>query len=570
MADIGQVDMEEMTRRYGKEEVARLMNEIMENNVMMLKLQKQIVELQIMEEEKKRTQIEIRRREREQEEMDRWMEKCRRKNEKEKEEKEEQKRVDEEWRRIESMRIREEKRAEKEWRHQEIREKRRTVNRQRSMEERKCFGCGGFGHITNHCRNIRGEELVSVSSNRFEMLKVRVMQRGEGGGKKVAKDRKEILREEKAKRRIDITKVEKKEKKEKLLKEVMVKIGLKQEEEEGVVTEALLDSGATGLVMSKEFARRHKFKRTKLEKPVYVRNVDGTLNYAGPIVDTVEVKIFFKGHKERMSIDVIGGQKWSVILGMSWLRHHNPEIDWKTEEVKMTRCPDECGKKWKAGRQMKPGWKKQEEREEKRRSAIEEVKMIERIVEEKEDDEEDLIELRATDKMVPRRFHKYLKVFEKKDSERMPTRKAWNHIIDLREGFIPKKGKIYPLSRVEREEIQEFVKDQLRKEYIRLLKSPQMSLVFFVLKKDGKKRMIQDYQYLNNWTIKNNYPLPLISDLIDSIGEKKMFTKINLRWRYNNMRIKEGDEWKAAFSMPEESFEPTVMFFVLTNSLATF
>jgi len=155
------------------------------------------------------------------------------------------------------------------------------------------------------------------------------------------------------------TKVERKEKKEKLLREVMVKIGLKQEEEEeGVVTEALLDSGVTELVMSEEFVRRHKFKRTKLERPVYVRNVDGTLNYVGPIVDTVEVEIFFKGHKERTSIDVIGGQKWSVILGMSWLRCYNPEIDWKTEEIKMTRCLDKCEKKWKTGRQTKPGWKK--------------------------------------------------------------------------------------------------------------------------------------------------------------------------------------------------------------------
>ena len=125
-----------------------------------------------------------------------------------------------------------------------------------------------------------------------------------------------------------------------------MKIGLKQEEEEdGVVTEALLDSRATGLVMSKEFTRRHKFKRTKLDKPVYVRNVDSMLNYTGPIVDKVKVKIFFKEHKKRMSIDMIGGQKWSIILGISCLACHNPEIDWKTGEVQMTRCPDECGKK---------------------------------------------------------------------------------------------------------------------------------------------------------------------------------------------------------------------------------
>jgi len=142
--------------------------------------------------------------------------------------------------------------------------------------------------------------------------------------------------------------VERKEKREKTLREVVVKIRLKQEEEEeGITMEALLDSRTTGLVMSEEFVRRHKFKQTKLKKPVYVRNIDGTLNYAGSIVDIVKVEIFFKGHKEQMSIDVIGGQKWSVILGIPWLGRHNPKIDWKTGEVKMTRCPDECGKKWR-------------------------------------------------------------------------------------------------------------------------------------------------------------------------------------------------------------------------------
>ena len=164
--------------------------------------------------------------------------------------------------------------------------------------------------MASNCRNVGKEELVSVSLNRFDILKVIVMQRGEGSSKEMAKDRKEILREEKAKRGVEVrqTKVERKEKKEKMLKEVVVKIGLKQEEDkEGVVTESLLDSSAMGLVMSEEFARRHKFKRMKLERPVYVRNVDGTLNYVRPIVDTVEVKIFFKGHKERTLIDVIGG-----------------------------------------------------------------------------------------------------------------------------------------------------------------------------------------------------------------------------------------------------------------------
>ena len=70
--------------------------------------------------------------------------------------------------------------------------------------------------------------------------------------------------------------------------------------------------------------------------------------------------------------------------------------------------------------------------------------------------------------------------------------------------------------------------------------------------------------------VKNNYPLPLISDVLENIGTKKVFMKIDLRWGYNNVRIKEGDEWKAVFTTPERSFKPTVMFFRLTNSPATF
>ena len=94
--------------------------------------------------------------------------------------------------------------------------------------------------------------------------------------------------------------------------------------------------------------------------------------------------------------------------------------------------------------------------------------------------------------------------------------------------------------------------------------------MFFVGKKDGKKRVVWDYRYLNKWTIKNNYPLSLISDVVENIGTKKVFTKIDLRWGYNNVWIKEEDEWKVAFTTPERSFEPTVMFFGLTNSPATF
>ena len=130
--------------------------------------------------------------------------------------------------------------------------------------------------------------------------------------------------------------------------------------------------------------------------------------------------------------------------------------------------------------------------------------------------------------MVPAKFHKWIHVFGKKASEQMPTMKLWDHTMNTKEGFVPRKGKMYPLSREEQEEIHKFIAEQLRKGYIRLSKLSQIAPVFFVEKKDGKKWMVHDYRYLNKWTVKNNYPLPLILDIVENIGTKKVFTKMDL------------------------------------------
>ena len=101
------------------------------------------------------------------------------------------------------------------------------------------------------------------------------------------------------------------------MKEVTLKIGLEKiDNQEGITVEALLDSGATGIVISSEFARKQGFKLKKLERPMQVRNVDEMLNKEGLIENMVEVNLYYRGHVERMEIDVIGGQKWSVIIRM--------------------------------------------------------------------------------------------------------------------------------------------------------------------------------------------------------------------------------------------------------------
>ena len=138
------------------------------------------------------------------------------------------------------------------------------------------------------------------------------------------------------------------------------------------------------------------------------------------------------------------------------------------------------------------------------------------------------IDHRKIKTMVPKRFHRWLKVFGKVESERMLVRKVWDHAIDVKEDFRPSKAKVYPLSRNEREEVQKFVDEHLKKGYIRSSKSEQTSPVFSVGKKDGGKHMVMDYRKLNRQTVKNNYPLPLITELVDNMGSKQVFTKMDL------------------------------------------
>ena len=179
-------------------------------------------------------------------------------------------------------------------------------------------------------------------------------------------------------------------------------------------------------------------------------------------------------------------------------------------------------------------------------------------------------EERTDKQLVPQEFHEYLDIFSKEKAHRFPELRPWDHKIKIKEGFKLKSFKNYNLTPAEQLELDKFLKENLEKGYIRPSQSPMASPFFFVDKKDGKLRPGQDYRYLNDWTIKNSYPLPLISEIMEKLKGAKYFMKLDVRWGYNNIRIRKGDEWKAAFKTNKGLFEPTVMFFSMCNSPATF
>ena len=161
-------------------------------------------------------------------------------------------------------------------------------------------------------------------------------------------------------------------------------------------------------------------------------------------------------------------------------------------------------------------------------------------------------------------------VFAKESFDTLLERKPWDHAIKLEPGSKPTNCKVYPLSPREQAELDAFLQENLCTRRICPSKSPMASPVFFIKKKDGSLWLVQDYRALNAVTIKNRYPIPLMSELITQLHGVRYFTKLDVRWGFNNVWICDRDEWKATFCTNCELFEPQVMFFGLMNSPATF
>ena len=171
---------------------------------------------------------------------------------------------------------------------------------------------------------------------------------------------------------------------------------------------------------------------------------------------------------------------------------------------------------------------------------------------------------------IPEYLREFEDVFAKESFDTLLEQKPWDHAIELEPGSKPTNCKVYLLSPKEQVELDAFLGENLRTRRIRPSKSPMASLVFFIKKKDGSLWLVQDYRALNAVTIKNQYPIPLISELITQLCGTRYFTKLDVHWGFNNIWICDGDEWKATFCTNRGLFKPQVMFFGLMNSPATF
>src|SRR5258708_2471361 len=150
---------------------------------------------------------------------------------------------------------------------------------------------------------------------------------------------------------------------------------------------------------------------------------------------------------------------------------------------------------------------------------------------------------------IPECYKDFADIFSEEAFAHLPPRKAWDHSIELHPDTKLPRGRTFPLSPTEQKELDEFLRENLVNGRICPSKSLIGAPVFFVKKKEGSLCLVQDYRKLNEITIKNSYPLPLVSDVVTRLCNMEWFTTLDLHWGFNNIHLKEGDKWKAAFSM---------------------
>jgi len=340
----------------------------------------------------------------------------------------------------------------------------------------------------------------------------------------------------------------------------------------------MIDCSAEGNFIDRTYATIMGIKKLALDKLIKVWNVDGTLNKVGTLTHYVNITLEIGEWKwtERLYITKLRRQR--IILGLPWLQRENPDIDWQRKTID-----------WRDESHPWPSSKVTMEEEEDEPTISTRNPMNNSELLQSPDDLEELsiqhgeleelwINVKTSHsqtlahehdqkkdipikQLVPEEYHNWLDVFNEKASKWLPKSGPWDHAINMKEGFEPRSFKAYALSPEEHKMQEEFVKENLEKGYIWPSKSPMASSCFFVAKKEkGKSRPTQDYRFLNDWTVKDAYPMPRADAVVDAVQEAEAtyFLKLDVAKAFNNIPIKEGDQWKAAFKTHYGLYEPMV------------
>ncbi|XP_049339640.1 uncharacterized protein LOC125804612 [Astyanax mexicanus] len=303
---------------------------------------------------------------------------------------------------------------------------------------------------------------------------------------------------------------------------------------------ALIDSGAEGNFIHEQLTRQLQIPFEQLENPMRLSAVDGTPVGRGAVSHTTTpVKLNVSAlHSEEIRFFVMKDTNYQIILGLPWLKKHNPLISWSNCEIISWSpyCHDHC------------------------------ITVPKLMIQSTTVESPGLESLAH----IPPYYSDLNEVFSKSRATQLPPHRSYDCAIELIDNQIPPKSRIYPLTQTEERAMEEYVQEALSQGFIRHSTSPVAASFFFVKKKDGGLRPCIDYRQLNAVTKTYPYPLPLVPVALEQLRGASIFTKLDLRSAYNLVRIREGDEWKTAFFTTRGHYEYLVMPFGLKNAPSVF
>lgn len=331
-----------------------------------------------------------------------------------------------------------------------------------------------------------------------------------------------------------------------------------------IPTHALVDCGATGYAfVDEEFARNHNLPMFKLNNPRLLEVIDGRPIESGTITHYVKTQMSINGHKEQVAMFITKLGHYPIVLGIPWLRRHDVSISFARNTVTfdsdfcLRQCcenavtikgisipiPEKPSIAMIAGSTFSRTVYRSKGALTAHSTTIHEIdRALRGPIQEEWTIEDDKIKA-----LVPSDYHDYLPLFKKAATDILPPHRSYDHKIPLKEGFTPPYGPLYSLSKLELQALREWLDENTSKGFIRASSSPAGAPILFVKKKDGSLRLCVDYRGLNEGTIKNRYPLPLIRETLLQLSKARYYTTLDIRSAYNLIRMAEGEEWKTAF-----------------------
>lgn len=331
-----------------------------------------------------------------------------------------------------------------------------------------------------------------------------------------------------------------------------------------------------------------------LKIPRALEVIDGREISSGDITHITMVPMIIDGHREELPSFVTKLGHYPLVLGIPWLRFHGVTVSFGSDRISFDSpsCINRCMKE-KVVVNTNPQQRVKASDDPSSEAPKLDVSFVgpaafSRLVKNKRQrhgrlrifalslyEINNALNKKKLDEggikaLVPEEYHEFLPLFSEAAAAQLPPHRKYDHKIPLKEGFEPPFGALYSMSRQELEAVKEWLEENLSKGFIRHSESPAGAPILFVRKADGSLRLCVDYRGLNEGTIKNRYPLPLVQETLARLAKAKYYTALDIRGAYNLVRMAEGEEWKTAFRTRYGLFESLVMPFGLTNAPATF